>query len=47
MQETAIEQAVTAGEEDFKTLIDHDVAYIDKSIENGFREKQKMFKCGM
>ncbi len=36
MQETAIEQAVTAGEEDFNTLIVHDVAYIDKtgSIKN-------------
>ena len=38
MQETAIEQAVTAGEEDFNTLIVHDVAYIDKtgSIEKFF-----------
>ena len=38
MQEIAIEQAVTVGEEDFKTLIDQDVAYIDKtgSIEKFF-----------
>ena len=38
MQEIAIEQAVTVGEEDFKTLIDHDFAYIDKtgSIEKFF-----------
>ena len=38
MQEIAIEQAVTVGEEDFKTLIDQDIAYIDKtgSIEKFF-----------
>ncbi len=38
MQETAIEQSVTAGEEDFNTLIDQDIAYTDKtgSIEKFF-----------
>ncbi|MGN1356841.1 MAG: hypothetical protein ACI4VX_04045 [Succinivibrionaceae bacterium] len=38
MQETAMEQAVTAGEEDFNTLIDQDIAYTDKtgSIEKFF-----------
>ncbi|MGN1356265.1 MAG: hypothetical protein ACI4VX_01090 [Succinivibrionaceae bacterium] len=38
MQETAMEQAVTVGEEDFKTLTDLDFAYIDKtgSIEKFF-----------